>query len=85
MQASEQVEKHLSANMNISKKDIVIGNFLGGLAWGLGSVIGAGVVFTAIGFLLNSLGVFSTIGIIFSSLGNVNQQIQSLPQIPNLK
>lgn len=42
--ATKQVEKHLSANSYIKKKDIVIGNFLGGIAWGLGTVIGASVI-----------------------------------------
>jgi len=34
MQATEQIKNKLTANMEISKKDIVIGNFLGGLSWG---------------------------------------------------
>lgn len=41
---TKEIEKHLTANMNISKKRIIIANFLGGLAWGLGTVIGATIV-----------------------------------------
>ena len=37
----------------IKKKDIVVGNFLGGLAWGVGSVIGATIV---VAILLGILG-----------------------------
>lgn len=30
--------------MNMNKKNIIVSNFLGGLAWGLGTVIGATIV-----------------------------------------
>lgn len=30
--------------MNLKKRQIMIGNFLGGLAWGLGTVIGATII-----------------------------------------
>lgn len=53
-----QIEKHLTANMNMSKKNIMLANFLGGLAWGLGTVVGASVVVALIGYLLNLFGVF---------------------------
>jgi hypothetical protein len=53
--ASKQVEQHLSANSYIKKKDIVIGNFLGGVAWGLGTVIGASVI---VGILVGVLNFF---------------------------
>jgi hypothetical protein len=84
MQASEQVERHLTANMNISKKDILLGNFLGGLAWGVGSVVGAGIIVAAVGVALNALGVFAAIGNMFSGLGTAAEQLQKLPQVPNL-
>lgn len=74
MEVTPQIENHLSANMNISKKDIVIGNFLGGLSWGLGSVIGATVVFAVVAFILKSLGVFSGIAHFF--------QLPQTPQFP---
>lgn len=38
------IETHLRANMNMRKRDILISNFLGGLSWGVGSVIGATIV-----------------------------------------
>lgn len=61
-----QTERHLTSNMNISKKDIIIGNFLGGLAWGFGTVIGASVVVAIIGSILKKLGVFEAITSFFS-------------------
>ena len=71
MEATPQIETHLTANSNISKKDIILGNFLGGLSWGIGSVIGATVVIAAVGAILNSLGVFDF--------------FKSLPQIPQFQ
>ena len=58
---ADPIETHLSANMNMSKKQIMVANFLGGLSWGVGSVIGATVVVAIIGTILNQLGVFSAI------------------------
>ncbi len=58
MEASEQVVSHLSANMNLSKKDIIVGNFLGGLAWGAGTVLGAIVIGAIIFYTLKPLGIF---------------------------
>ncbi len=67
---THQIEQHLTANMNISKKDIVIGNFLGGVSWGVGTAIGAGVIFGLIGLVLNNLGVFDV--------------FKSFPQVPQI-
>lgn len=82
MQITEQVENKLTANMNISKKDIIIGNFLGGLSWGIGSVVGIALLTAVIGFILNSLGVFNVIGNIIAPLNDLKNLNQSLPQIP---
>lgn len=51
------IKNHLTANMDIKKKDIIIGNFLGGLAWGVGSILGATIVVAIIGYILNGLGL----------------------------
>lgn len=85
MQITENMENKLTANMNISKKDIIIGNFLGGLAWGVGSVVGVALVGFAIGVALNALGVFSAIGNLFAPLNSLQELNKSLPQVPNLK
>ena len=66
-----QIENHLSANMNIRKKDIIIGNFLGGISWGAGSVLGATVVIAVLGWTLNILGFFDFF-----------KNLPSVPQLP---
>lgn len=86
MEITPQIEQHLKANMNMSKKDIIIGNFLGGIAWGFGTVIGAGVVVAIIGTILNQFGVFHAISGLFGQVGNLNNTLnQSLPQVQQFK
>ncbi len=70
MEATPHIESHLNANMNIRKKDIILGNFLGGLFWGIGSVIGATIVVAIIGLILSNLGIFDF--------------LKQLPQTPQL-
>lgn len=55
---THQIETHLKANMNLSKKEIMISNFLGGLAWGLGTVVGATLVAAILIYSLKAVGVF---------------------------
>ena len=84
MQITDQMENKLTANMNISKKDIILGNFLGGLSWGIGSVVGVGILVAVVGFVLNSLGIFSAIGGLFSTLDTATKQLENLPQVPQI-
>lgn len=49
----------------MKKKDIMVGNFLGGMAWGIGTVIGATVVVGTVGYILNRLGIVSIFGALF--------------------
>ncbi len=44
------------------KRHLFLANFLGGLAWGLGSVLGATLIVATILFLLNALGGLPIIG-----------------------
>ncbi|MDO8618986.1 MAG: DUF5665 domain-containing protein [Candidatus Daviesbacteria bacterium] len=81
MEATPQIESHLTANMSISKKDIIVGNFLGGFAWGIGSVVGATIIVALVGLILNSLGVFNAIGGFFQGLSNINRQLPQFQQL----
>lgn len=80
MEATPQIEQHLTANMNTSKKDIIIGNFLGGISWGAGSVVGAILVVAILGYVLQALGVFTSIGNFLGELTNLNQQLRQVPK-----
>lgn len=79
-----QMEQHLKANMTISKKDLIISNFLGGLAWGLGTVIGATVIVAILGYILKMLGVFEFLGIFLNGLSNFGNTQQVMNQLPKI-
>ena len=44
------------------KRHLFLANFLGGLAWGLGSVLGATLIVATMLFILNALGGLPLIG-----------------------
>lgn len=48
--------------VNLSKKQLIINNFLGGIAWGLGVTIGLSVVLAILGLLANVIGVVPIVG-----------------------
>lgn len=50
--------KKLVANQGVRKREVLIANFLGGIAWGLGSVIGATIFVALLVWVLNLLGLF---------------------------
>lgn len=45
-----------------SKKELMLANMLGGIAWGLGSVLGATIVVASLIYLLDVLGGIPVIG-----------------------
>ncbi|MBI2593272.1 hypothetical protein HYW44_01350 [Candidatus Daviesbacteria bacterium] len=53
--------RKLNASANIRKSDVLLANFIGGLAWGLGSVIGATIVVALLVWILNILGLFDIV------------------------
>lgn len=67
---TKENHRHLTANSHIKKHDIIVGNFLGGLAWGLGTVIGATVI---VAILVGFLRIFHFLPVI----GNVFDQFSS--------
>lgn len=64
-----QMVQHLTANMDLSRKEIMFNNFLGGLAWGFGTAVGATIVVAVIGYILKSLGIFNALGALFGGFG----------------
>lgn len=65
-----QIERHLKANMTMRKRNIMLANFLGGLAWGLGTVIGATIVAAVVFSILRS----------FNFVPGLDQITNQLPQ-----
>lgn len=54
------------------KRDIIMANFLGGLAWGLGTVIGATIVTAVVISILNY----------FNFIPGFNQILDTFPKSP---
>lgn len=54
MQPFEKVE--------MSRKQIIINNFLGGIAWGLGATIGLGILLAILGFVISKVDLVPIIG-----------------------
>jgi len=53
--------KKLTAYQGVKKREILLANFLGGIAWGLGSVIGASIIVAIFVWVLNLLGLFDLV------------------------
>lgn len=62
-----EIERHYTANAHMKKKDIMLNNLLGGIAWGFGSVVGASLVVGTLGYIFNKLGILSAIGSLFGN------------------
>lgn len=69
MQPYEKVEK--------SKKQIIINNFLGGIAWGVGATIGLAIFLVIIGFAISKINLVPVIGNIISA--GIEQAIKNSP------
>ncbi len=48
--------------MELKKRHIIVGNFLGGLAWGVGSVLGATIVIAILVSVLRTINFVPIIG-----------------------
>lgn len=59
--------RKLFANTSIPKKDVLLANFIGGIAWGLGTVIGATVIVAILVYGLTILGLFDSVKDFFPS------------------
>lgn len=64
--------KKLTGNQWVRKKDILFANFIGGVAWGLGSVIGATIFVAILVWILNLLGLFDFVRDYFPKSGYNN-------------
>lgn len=62
VKVTNEIQHHLTANGRLRKRDIMISNFLGGLSWGFGTVVGATVVVAILLSILQGLGYVPFIG-----------------------
>jgi hypothetical protein len=54
----------------LSKKEIVINNFFGGIAWALGATIGLSFIFTLLGILAKHINLVPFVGSFVSQVIN---------------
>jgi len=71
--ATQEIQNRLTANVYISKKDVVIANLIGGISWGVGTVIGIAIIAVILLSILRSLNVVPVVGDITKS---IESQIQ---------
>ena len=57
----------------LSKKQIIINNFIGGISWAIGATIGAAIIVTIITFILKEINVIPFIGNFTSQITNYVQ------------
>lgn len=62
-----EIQDHQEAFGRVKKRNIILNNFLGGMAWGIGTIIGASVIVGAAGYILNKLGILSTFSALFGN------------------
>jgi hypothetical protein len=71
---TKEIHQHLTTNYYLSKKQIMVNNFIGGLCWGLGTVIGATIVVAIL---------FSTLEF-FNFVPGIDQLLNS-PQVKGIQ
>jgi len=54
----------------LSKKEIIINNFLGGIFWALGATIGLALIFTILAFIAKNINFVPVIGSFVSQIIN---------------
>lgn len=55
VETTKEIENHLTASGKMKKRSVIINNFIGGLAWGVGTVLGATVVISILFGVLRGL------------------------------
>lgn len=68
--------------VHMSRKDVAINNFMGGLFWGIGSILGATLILAISAWIFGTLGIVPLIGRTISD--TVNQSIRQIDTSPLL-
>ncbi len=56
------------ASLNLSKKQIILNNIIGGMSWALGATVGLGLIFTVLGLIAKNLNLIPYIGSFVSQI-----------------
>ena len=78
MEETEQIHHHLTANVHLRKRDIMISNFVGGLSWGFGTVVGATLVVALVVWILHLFNFVPVVGNFASGVLDVINKNQRL-------
>ncbi|MGH7202870.1 MAG: DUF5665 domain-containing protein [Candidatus Levyibacteriota bacterium] len=54
----------------LSRKEIIVNNFLGGIAWALGATIGLSLIFTILGLIAKNVNLVPVVGSFVSEIIN---------------
>jgi hypothetical protein len=58
VETTKEIETHLTASGRMKKRQVIINNFIGGLAWGVGTVLGATVIISILFGILRGVDFF---------------------------
>ena len=80
-----EIRDHLTANGHLTKRRIIVNNFLGGLAWGLGSVIGATIIVALLFWILSWIKWVPVVGEVATEVSNTirTPKAPNTPNYPN--
>lgn len=75
----QNYEKNLR---QITKKQIFFNNFLGGVAWGIGSALGAAIFVLILGYMFSKINIIPVVGSFVAQVQEVVQQKQTPQPAP---
>lgn len=75
---TEQIKHHITANLDRKKREVMLANFLGGLSWGFGTVVGATVVVALLIWILSWVNFVPIIGSFVNDILDVISKNQKL-------
>jgi len=61
-----------------SKKGIILNNFLGGMAWGVGSALGAALLVAVLGIILTKINLVPMVGTFVSEVNSFAEKHKPL-------
>ncbi len=75
----QNYEKNLR---QITKRQIFFNNFLGGVAWGIGSALGAAIFVLILGYMFSKINIIPVVGSFVAQVQEVVQQKQTPQPAP---